>query len=496
MLHRAPASRDGAAARRARTRVSLPLEGLQVLDLSGCCPAASARCCSPTSAPTCSRSRTPAWATTSAGRRPTTRARDETRRARRLFLALNRNKRSIRIDLKNERGREVLLRLVARRRRRCSSPSAPACSTASASATSALREDNPGLVYCAITGYGQDGPNRDRSGHDMNYLGLDRPARAHRRARTAPPVQAGRPDRRPRRRRADGGVRDPRRAARARPLRARASSSTSRWPTARCPGWRWSPRATSPTAPCRAAATSSWPARCLLPPLRVRRRLGHARRARAEVLAATGAAGVGREDLIEKQFEPPGLGGARRGRGDLHASARATSGRRSPPSTTAAWSRCSSSTRRSTPSSSRAREMVVELDQPGAERPVRQLGLPVKLSAHAGRSARAPGPGAGRAHRARCCATPATARRRSRRSRRPAPSRAPAGAYPGASWHERRWRRPTACCKMSELAERSGVSAGTIKHYLREGLLGGDARSCARRATWPTTRRSSSSASG
>ena len=26
--------------------------------------------------------------------------------------------------------------------------------------------------------------------------------------------------------------------------------------------------------------------------------------------------------------------------------------------------------------------------------------------------------------------------------------------------------------KMSELAERSGVSAGTIKHYLREGLLG------------------------
>ena len=40
-----------------------------------------------------------------------------------------------------------------------------------------MREENPGLVYCAITGYGQDGPFRDRSGHDMNYLGLDRPAR-------------------------------------------------------------------------------------------------------------------------------------------------------------------------------------------------------------------------------------------------------------------------------------------------------------------------------
>ena len=35
-----------------------------------------------------------------------------------------------------------------------------------------LREENPGLVYCAITGYGQDGPYRARSGHDMNYLGL------------------------------------------------------------------------------------------------------------------------------------------------------------------------------------------------------------------------------------------------------------------------------------------------------------------------------------
>ena len=36
-----------------------------------------------------------------------------------------------------------------------------------------LREENPGLVYCAITGYGQDGPYTERSGHDMNYLGLN-----------------------------------------------------------------------------------------------------------------------------------------------------------------------------------------------------------------------------------------------------------------------------------------------------------------------------------
>ncbi|MFO7529683.1 MAG: CaiB/BaiF CoA-transferase family protein [Marinobacter sp.] len=35
-----------------------------------------------------------------------------------------------------------------------------------------LREINPGLIYCAITGYGQTGPYRDRAGHDINYLSI------------------------------------------------------------------------------------------------------------------------------------------------------------------------------------------------------------------------------------------------------------------------------------------------------------------------------------
>ena len=88
-----------------------------------------------------------------------------------LFLSLNRNKRSIRIDLKSEAGREVLLRLV-RDYDVVLESFRPGVLDRLGVGYERMREDNPGLVYCAITGYGQTGPKRDASGHDMNYLGL------------------------------------------------------------------------------------------------------------------------------------------------------------------------------------------------------------------------------------------------------------------------------------------------------------------------------------
>ena len=88
-----------------------------------------------------------------------------------LFLALNRNKRSIRINLKEERGREVLLRLVKEYDVVIES-FRPGVLDRLGVGYERLREENPRVIYCAITGYGQDGPYRDRSGHDMNYLGL------------------------------------------------------------------------------------------------------------------------------------------------------------------------------------------------------------------------------------------------------------------------------------------------------------------------------------
>jgi crotonobetainyl-CoA:carnitine CoA-transferase CaiB-like acyl-CoA transferase len=88
-----------------------------------------------------------------------------------LFLSLNRNKRSIRIDLKSEGGREVLLRLV-REYDVVLESFRPGVLDRLGVGYERMREANPGLVYCAITGYGQTGPKRDASGHDMNYLGL------------------------------------------------------------------------------------------------------------------------------------------------------------------------------------------------------------------------------------------------------------------------------------------------------------------------------------
>jgi alpha-methylacyl-CoA racemase len=88
-----------------------------------------------------------------------------------IYLSLNRNKRSIRLDLKTEGGREALLRL-ARDSDVLLEGYRPGVLDRLGVGYERLRAENPALVYCAITGYGQTGPNTARAGHDMNYLGL------------------------------------------------------------------------------------------------------------------------------------------------------------------------------------------------------------------------------------------------------------------------------------------------------------------------------------
>ena len=74
-----------------------------------------------------------------------------------LFLSLNRGKRSIRLNLKDDAGRAVLLALV-REYDVVLESFRPGVMERLGVGYERLREENPRIVYCAISGYGQDGP--------------------------------------------------------------------------------------------------------------------------------------------------------------------------------------------------------------------------------------------------------------------------------------------------------------------------------------------------
>jgi crotonobetainyl-CoA:carnitine CoA-transferase CaiB-like acyl-CoA transferase len=87
------------------------------------------------------------------------------------FLATNRNKRSIAINLKQPAGREIFLEL-AKRADVVVEGFRPGVMDRLGIGYETLKEINPRLIYCAITGYGQDGPYRGKAGHDINYISI------------------------------------------------------------------------------------------------------------------------------------------------------------------------------------------------------------------------------------------------------------------------------------------------------------------------------------
>ena len=85
------------------------------------------------------------------------------------FLALNRGKRSIALDLKKKSAVAAVLRMAARYDVLLEQ-FRPGVLARLGLSTEALRERNPKLIVCALTGYGQDGPLAHRAGHDIDYL--------------------------------------------------------------------------------------------------------------------------------------------------------------------------------------------------------------------------------------------------------------------------------------------------------------------------------------
>ena len=86
------------------------------------------------------------------------------------FVAVNRGKQFIRLDLKDAAQRERLLAMVEQADVLVES-FRPGVMDKLGLGWSALRERNPKLVMCSISGYGQDGPYAQLAGHDINYIG-------------------------------------------------------------------------------------------------------------------------------------------------------------------------------------------------------------------------------------------------------------------------------------------------------------------------------------
>ena len=305
------------------------------------------------------------------------------------FLALNRGKRSVRINLKEEAGREVLRRL-AREHDVLLESFRPGVLDRLGVGYETLRAENPRLVHCAITGYGQNGPLRDRAGHDLNYLALAGLLGLSGET-DGPPVQAAGQI-------ADIGggammaafsilaaLRERDRSGEGQFVDVSMHDGAMSWLTLVAAGYLCDGK-----VPERGRLELGGGLLCYRPYACAD---GHVTLGALEPkFWRAWCAGVGREDLVERQFEPPGSA--------AHAEVEAIFAAR----TRAEWEAFAADhdcclepvlgLDESLGSELvREREMVVEVDQPGAD-DVRLLGVPVKLSRTPG-VAQGPGPGLG-----------------------------------------------------------------------------------------------------
>lgn len=102
-----------------------------------------------------------------------------------VHLAINRNKRSLALNLKSTQAREIIHQLlqsydvVVEQFR-------PGVMARLGLDYETLKAINPQLIYCSITGYGQTGPQRNKAGHDINYMALSGLASYSGKASTGP----------------------------------------------------------------------------------------------------------------------------------------------------------------------------------------------------------------------------------------------------------------------------------------------------------------------
>jgi len=85
------------------------------------------------------------------------------------FNLINRNKEHMSLNLKTDEGREIFYRLIEKADVLLEG-FRPGVVNRLGVDYESVKKANPKIIYCSITGYGQNGPFRDRVGHDVNYL--------------------------------------------------------------------------------------------------------------------------------------------------------------------------------------------------------------------------------------------------------------------------------------------------------------------------------------
>ncbi|APX13612.1 CoA transferase [Tateyamaria omphalii] len=86
------------------------------------------------------------------------------------FMAANRNKHSVAVDLSTEDGQNIIRKLAARADVVIENYK-PGGLVKYGLDHDTMRKAHPGLVYCSISGFGQTGPNRDKPGYDLMAQG-------------------------------------------------------------------------------------------------------------------------------------------------------------------------------------------------------------------------------------------------------------------------------------------------------------------------------------
>lgn len=87
------------------------------------------------------------------------------------FLFLNRGKKSVKLNLKEEKGKEIFYKL-AKISDVILEGFRPGVVQKLEIDYEVIKNINPKIIYCSLSGYGQSGPYKERSGHDINYISL------------------------------------------------------------------------------------------------------------------------------------------------------------------------------------------------------------------------------------------------------------------------------------------------------------------------------------